>query len=272
MMREKLSYILCLPVIAGLILGAFYLPELLFRMEDHTRLSDLQTGVREGADLTVLMGNYEQSIEKRLTNLAEGLAAGTDYFVSLTEENTDMEVLGLDYFEVLEQAYQEERIPWHVYEQVYSIYEKEERRYLIYDNGADGGVCFDLWYQKLYSGQDTIIELLADAETGELYYVRTTELAYENAYTENAYTDAQADIGLTINVLWEEWYRIFWPYYGLQLFQVKSVVETADLSGAILCLGSESAPIEFIMEEDVSTGQCVIGFSAFETLIPELRG
>ncbi len=178
---HTLRYILVAVVLLGLLCGAFLGPELVFKAQDRYLCQDTELSMRENLDISVMTTSYEPSLGRRLTDYAQGLAAGTQYYVTsqefevtkdLYDRLTDNDIgiyQGLLYT-FLDLSY----LPYTITDG-FSV--EQWKQYVIYSEDYAQGVNFILWYLKLYDTEGIGYELLMDAEYGNLYAVKSAGTA-----------------------------------------------------------------------------------------------
>ena len=69
-------------VLALLIAAAFFAPQILFHVQDAILCRDTVLTQQESLNVETLSTTYEQSLEKRMQNYAEGLAEGDMFYVT----------------------------------------------------------------------------------------------------------------------------------------------------------------------------------------------
>ena len=95
--KNRRNFLLCMGGLLVLIVFAFAGPEGLLRLQDKSRLTGSVSISNTGTDYTVWKEEYETDTMRRLQNLADGIAAGKQYYISEQdyEAATDGEIYGL---------------------------------------------------------------------------------------------------------------------------------------------------------------------------------
>ena len=157
--------------VVALLLGAFFLPQLLFHARDSVLCSDTVLSERESVD--VLIGDsYEPSLYNRMYNFAEGLSRGVSYYVSEQDMGVDEELyyrlngLSLEPVQLLMDC----RLITPSFVNYFMI--QQRKQYVIYSDDYAQGVNFVIWYVELIGPSGTKLELLMDAETSVIYGIK----------------------------------------------------------------------------------------------------
>lgn len=95
--KNRRNFLLCMGGLLVLIVFAFAGPEGLLQLQDKSRLTRSVSISNTGTDYTVWKEEYETDTMRRLQNLADGIAAGKQYYISEQdyEAATDGEIYGL---------------------------------------------------------------------------------------------------------------------------------------------------------------------------------
>lgn len=170
-------YVLILSVLSLLIVLAFFTPQVIFQVQDAILCKGNVLSQQENVNVESLSTTYEQSLGTRMTNYAEGLA-GDDTFYVASQNLSDNDELSnyfysdscihSDYVTGLVNA---NLLPMDLWEMEYSV--SQWKQYVIYSDNFTKGVNFILWYIELQDSADRVIKLLADAEDGTIYAIRT---------------------------------------------------------------------------------------------------
>ena len=193
--KERKSRVLYAEGAFGLLavlLCAFFVPQILFRIRDGYLCRDVTYEKREKTDLSLLSSGYETSLFRRLQNFSDGLYRGRDYYVSVEElpvtEETNREI---DWSSLANDNQRNYILPmlWEAgllshrdfYENIYediifiepwnsSTAIHTWKQYVIYSDNYSEGVNFLIWYFELTIG-DNRMKLLVDAEDMTVYGV-----------------------------------------------------------------------------------------------------
>ena len=79
--RKREKKIMLYLVMISLLMGAFLLPQVIFRIQDRILCRDITLGKRESMDVEALSTSYEKSLAVRMTDFAEGLAGNDSFYV-----------------------------------------------------------------------------------------------------------------------------------------------------------------------------------------------
>lgn len=193
--KERKSRVLYAAGAFGLLvvlLCAFFVPQILFRIRDGYLCRDVTYEEREKTDLSLLSSDYETSLFRRLQNFSDGLYRGRDYYVSVEElpvtEETYREI---DWRKLADYNQGNYILPmlWeagllsrqdfseNIYEDVIFIEPRNSttaihtwKQYVIYSDNYSEGVNFLIWYFEL-TIDDNRMKLLVDAEDMTVYGV-----------------------------------------------------------------------------------------------------
>lgn len=170
-------YILGILVLVLLITAAFLGPGVAFGIQDGIRCREIVAVNQEKLDVTSFNTGYERNLYRRLERFAEGIQLGKQYYETEQDMEQDQEVtewLESDWYsrskadELL--AYDLGLLPT---EEMYAYSLVRWKRCVIYDEDFSEGVNFILWYIELGQEDKTLVKLLVDGETGDLYAIRT---------------------------------------------------------------------------------------------------
>ncbi len=171
--RYKL-YIAELLGLTAIVMAAFFIPQLLFRIQDNILYGRTELSRRESMDLEALSGTYEASLYKRMLNFAEGLAMGDSFYVNarnLTPNEELEDYLNSDNLILLtEQIMSMVLFPMIFWDYGYEV--SQWTQYVIYSDNYTKGVNFILWYIELTSMDGVKLGLLKDAQMDTIYAVK----------------------------------------------------------------------------------------------------
>jgi len=171
--------------IVALLVLALFVPQIIFRVQDTILCSSITLGARENVDVEALSAAYERSLYKRLLNFTEGKSAGDQFYVTAQDLELTNEVYeyleSREGFEAIAVFFELNLLPMIFWERTYEV--TQWKQYVIYSDDYAKGVNFILWYIELQVESGTRMMLLADAETGTIYAVKTcdcSELFYNS--------------------------------------------------------------------------------------------
>ena len=198
-------------VIIVVLAAALMIPQIIFQVQDRILCSDIKLGQRESMNVEALGTTYEQSLQNRMQNFAEGLANLESFYVTSQNLSPDETLNSFLYSDVglnnplLMNFVYGNLIPIEIWDDYYTI--TQWKQYVIYSDNYAKGVNFILWYIEMEDGDGAKFKLLADAEDGTLYGVKT-----EGSYLSGVplgYMNLQEALrygGSAVNV---------WTYYAL---------------------------------------------------------
>lgn len=175
--RKKEKKITLYLVLISLFVAAFLMPQVIFRIQDRILCKDVTLGQRERMDVEALSTSYEKSLAARMRGFAEGLAENDSFYVTSQELEISREVTDFLYSESgLNQdmviAFMEGGLlPYEIWKGDYEI--QQWKRYVIYSDDYAKGVNYILWYIELQDSDGSVFKMLADAEDGTVYGIRT---------------------------------------------------------------------------------------------------
>lgn len=181
--RNHRNWLFCMGGLFLLIVFAFAGPELLLRLQDKNRLTRSVSITNAGTDYTVWKEDYETDTVRRLTNLADGIAAGKQYYASEQEyeATTDGEIYDLldKYILSTEWNYIFQDMGMIPEDYFYKYLDGDHisiKRYILYDEKLMDGVAI-MAYDICVKEQDpedtgVSIECIVDSETGTLYAMK----------------------------------------------------------------------------------------------------
>ncbi len=203
-----------------LISTAFLGPGFVFDMQDKIRCREIVTKSPEEVDITSFNTGYETSLYKRMARFAEGLAGGEEYYVSVQNMEITTEIrdwLGNYWYDSVGFSmliWSLEILP----EEVFSYELIDWKRCVIYGDDFAGGVNFILWYMELGQEGKTVVKLLLDGETGDIYGVKTDFSRFSLGEGSTMYTRLSDAYGVnearTEGGLMWEWCILFSEYFG----------------------------------------------------------
>lgn len=161
----------------ALIASAFFAPQILFQVQDAILCREIVHEQQESMNVEALSTTYEQSLAARMRNYAEGQAAGSTFFVTsqeLAETSEVREYIYSDngiYGQLMGNLIEYGLLPTFIWEMGFVV--EDCRQYVIYSDDFTKGVNFILWYIEMQDDNGVIFKLLADAEDGTLYAVKT---------------------------------------------------------------------------------------------------
>ena len=192
---------LCIVGLFLLIVFAFVGPGLLLQLQDKNRLTRSVSITNTGTDYTVWKEDYETDTVKRLQNLADGIAAGKQYYTSEQdyEATTDGEIYDLldKYILSTEWNYIFQDMGMIPEDYFYKYLDMDHisiKRYILYDEKLTDGVAimvYDICVRQ-QDPEDTgvSIECIVDSETATLYAMK---VVLENETETVTWDDIGAD-------------------------------------------------------------------------------
>lgn len=199
--RNQRNLLICMGGLLLLIVFAFAGPELLLQLQDKSRLTQSVGATNSGTDYTVWKEDYETDTVRRLQNLADGIAAGKQYYVSEQEyeATTDGEIYDLldKYILNTEWNYIFQDMGMIPEDFFYKNLDTDHisiKRYILYDEKMTDGVAI-MAYDICVKQQDpkdagVSIECIVDSETGTLYAMK---VVLENETDPATWDDIGAD-------------------------------------------------------------------------------
>lgn len=184
--------------LAVLILAAFFLPQLVFYVQDGLRCEDYQFDRQEAQDITLLSTSYETSLYNRLLRFAEDEQSGAKLYVTSQDLTPNQELYdflksgdGLQQSAIMLLA----DTGLFDYSLFYNYQVADWKQYVIYSDNYARGVNFILWYIELEQETGAVLRLLLDAETGSLYGMQSDYEAMREQTTElkKGYSDTLID-------------------------------------------------------------------------------
>lgn len=175
--KNMIMYILGVLISVLLITAAFLGPGIVFGIQDGIRCRDIVAVSQEKLDVTSFNTGYERNLYRRLERFAEGVQRGKKYYATTQDMEQDQEVV-----EWLESDWYSESAAAQMLgynlgllpvEELYAYSLIRWKRCVIYGEDFSEGVNFILWYIELGQNEETLVKLLVDGETGDLYAVRT---------------------------------------------------------------------------------------------------
>ena len=181
--KNRRNFLLCMGGLLVLIVFAFAGPEGLLQLQDKSRLTRSVSISNTGTDYTVWKEEYETDTMRRLQNLADGIAAGKQYYISEQdyEAATDGEIYGLidEYILNTEWNYTFQDmgvIPEDYFFKNMDTDNISIKRYILYDEKLSDGVAIMAYDICMRMKEEEVtgvsIECVVDSETGTLYAMR----------------------------------------------------------------------------------------------------
>lgn len=215
--RRGASYffVIRMLILTVLLAAALYAPQIIFRIQDGILCSRTSFDKREKMDVETLSTTYERQLSQRMENFAEGMEAGEHYYAASQELAPNQELY--DFFnsdlglrqEFIQALIETGWLHYGFWEQNFMV--NNWKQYVIYSDDYAKGVNFICWYMELQAESGVILKLLADAETGTIYALKT----------ENRNPDNQ----LLVNSSWEPNLPVVFWYFFADYFEVDSSVE-----------------------------------------------
>lgn len=177
-----------------LIMISLFLPQILFAIQDAYRMKNTETQARSKLDVVEWNAAYEKQLSTRLTNLLnmqDRTITAIEYEFLLESEQGELlsEIFYEEWFGVL---YNHVVMTNYVYTDDFdvalSFMVQDCKKYLVHGKDYQDGVALMMWYFDLYlTPVDTRIQILVDAETDTLYYVKITAEEGKDYLKENKF-------------------------------------------------------------------------------------
>lgn len=242
--------------LAVLVLIAFFLPRLVFRLQDVYRCREDSFSVQEEQDITLLTTSYEPSLYQRLLRYAEDCREGKEIYVVSKELEPNQELY--DFLDSSIGLKQDAVALWLdmnlvPYAMLYDFEVSAWSQHVVYSDSYAGGVNFILWSIEMKIKSGSVCRLLLDAETGSVYGISMSWRA--ESEKQSAKDDAIALLGEELDT--DAWYALAYLYGAfsendLERYEVENYLvqgtERAQTVEHILTIG-EPAAIWEIAEE-----------------------
>lgn len=255
----RLSFLMIL-----LIIGAVTGPQLLFLAQDSRIQEKVTVGERDSMDMSALNADYTKDIKTRLTNIAEGIKEGRNYYAYATDyeinadayELTDKLLYKSDCFDFFFK-FQLQPISY-CFPSFRGYDIKCWKRYVICDEDFEGGVILMAWYFDIMLDEGMEFQFLADAEDNTLYAIR-----FENV--ENDYFAVCAYDNLIVNIsdFCNDYYRAgnqVWSDLETHINTMGIDDEAVDSTSNVSKVNEkdENKSYEEKYKEIMETGSCVV--------------
>lgn len=197
--RGNTTYVRLLFFMILLIIGAVTGPQLLFLVQDSRIQGKVTMGERDSMDMSALNADYTKDIKTRLTNIAEGIREGRNYYAYAVDYEINADAYGLTDRLLYESDCFDFFVKFQLLPKSYCFpsfrgYDiKCWKRYVICDEDFEGGVILMAWYFDIMLDEGMEFQLLADAEDNTLYAIR-----FENV--ENDYFAVCSYDNLIVNI------------------------------------------------------------------------
>lgn len=173
--RKLFHYGTELLVLILLVAAAFFTPQVIFGVQDRILCGDTVLSQRESMNVEMLSATYEKSMAARMRNYAESLAEDENFYLSSQELEITSEIE--DYF-YGENGFYQQMVEYFVderwlAEELWAYQVTRWKQYVIYSDNYAKGVNFILWYIEMENEYGERAKLLADAEDGALYAIRS---------------------------------------------------------------------------------------------------
>lgn len=199
-------------IFLSLLLAALFVPQGIFALQDALRYREYGFGTASEQNITLLQDSYETSLYRRLERFAQEKSDGVPMYV--TEQDLEP---GEELEAVLKSdkgLYQNGILLWVDAEYLPADMVLGEfngkmvtawKQYVIYSENFAKGVNFIIWYIEMENPAGCVVKLLLDAQTGDVYGIRTDcSRQRENAGEEVPGQDVLLDMAT------EEEMNTFW--------------------------------------------------------------
>lgn len=188
--------------IAAVAAAAFFLPQLIFYVQDNLLCRDMALGQRESMNVESLSTTYEKSLAVRMQNFAEGVQEYKDFYVTAQELTANDELSTfLNSDKGLYQNVMVNLVEYNLLsDALWNFTDYSDvlwKQYVIYNDDYEEGVNFILWYIEISDQDGAVLKLLFDAEDGTVYGIKAEgSLFYWDPYwwTEGLYIDRAMEI------------------------------------------------------------------------------
>jgi hypothetical protein len=174
-----------------LLAAAFFVPQLVFQVQDGVDTSGYQFESMQVQDVTWLDNAYETSLYNRLSRLAKEESEGKGLYVAGQDMEADQ---GLYTFLLSEEGLYQDSITFWTDTDVIPYFFRSQfdittrRQYVIYSDDYANGVDFILWYLELYAPNGAVLKLLMDADDGAVYGIRVSYGDLEDSFVTDETT------------------------------------------------------------------------------------
>ena len=203
-----------------LLVISFFLPQMIFQVQDGYRFIGKSVETWEYANNTLVSAGYEKDMYQRMTNLA---AKETDDLtisaISYGGKNVDEVVDLLERVFVSDWMGNINEMTMGMYydflQETSTINIQDCKKYVVYENTSLENILLMVWYLDIYMvDYDTSVQLLVDVETESVYYISITGMGdAEKVYQQNdKWESVESVAGEYYKISKYEIYNIA-PYY-----------------------------------------------------------
>lgn len=231
--------------LALLIGAAFFVPRVVFDIQDKVRCGVVVLGELESMDIVSFNTGYDTDMYSRLYRFAKGLERGQQYYVAAQELTPDAEFTDMLYSE--KGLYQDGFMIWLdnqvIPSEMLTYNPAEWKQYVIYGDDFSNGVNFILWYIEFENDTgEPMFRLLLDAETGNIYGISTfleeTNLP-KGENQEDAMLTLEALLGITDDDMQDMWYAMAYYYGGQGSSELFRIIHE-EYGGGLYLAGTET--------------------------------
>lgn len=183
--QNRLKYVLCIVGMVLLVAAAFFLPQIVFSVQDGYQMQTTETEVRNSLEVSMLNSTYEKDLNTRIRNflnMQDRTVTAIDYEFSNKSELRELldSVFLQDWFAVLYDNVMMSYILWVGYSSELPVEVLDCKKYLVHSREYQDGVALMMWYLDLYLEEiDARVRLLVDTESNTIYYAKITDVGYE---------------------------------------------------------------------------------------------
>lgn len=280
MKRRHLFYVICISGLLILIAAAFLVPQLIFATQDNLRERNISLENRGNMDIAKLNLTYEKSLSKRMTSFSQGIAQGKKYYVAATSyEVGDSMANEEDLYDIV-QSILYQSIMSLLLDMGYIGYDGKSwdiesdmqawKRYVIYDEDFQNGAALMAWYMEWQLEGGDRLRVLADTETGILYFAQidcSKEMKKNirmTAYDITLSSDSAYSIDRTINRDYETDKANQESEYWEEQLEGDNISKVYNAKGSIISemeqFAKDFEPEEYVLEIPLSYGGNVLNF------------
>lgn len=153
---------------------AFFLPELIYKIQDGQVMKEVSIVSRAGLDYAALNTEYEMDLHKRLAYFAKKYEQGTQFYTVSSDYESGYEEEKL--LDLTAMAMSSLGFDW---DTACEIVQKEY--YVIYDDDIESGAAFFCWFLHLRQADLADVRILIDGKDDTIYYMEV----YDDKVWEN---------------------------------------------------------------------------------------
>lgn len=279
MKRRHLFYVICISGLLILIAAAFLVPQLIFATQDNLRERNISLENRGNMDIAKLNLTYEKSLSKRMTSFSQGIAQGKKYYVAATSYEVGEGMANEEDLEDIVQSILYQSIMSLFLDMGFIRYDDKGwdiesgmqawKRYVIYDEDFQNGAALMAWYMEWKMEGGDILRVLADTETGIVYFAQidcqNKQRAIQNIVSDiTLSSDSAYSIDRTINRDYETDKANQESEYWEEQLEGDNISKVYNAKGSIISemeqFAKDFEPEEYVLEIPLSYGGNVLNF------------